>query len=340
MASIAVHTGLSRATVTAVLHGHGDERRIRPETQRRVQEAARELGYRPNASARAIRDGRFGNIGLVQAYSDIHCHYLPMELLRGLSDALSARSLHLMFKEVPTTIMDDDPFLPRIIQELSVDGLLINRIPEVSPHFIELIHKYRIPAVFLNIKEPFDSVHPDDLFAGWFMTDHLLRRGHERIAYVGSMPNAFEHYSEVDRRLGYARAMREAGREPWIYTLPDATVELPNDEPISSARQLLDRPDRPTAIVAYELAEAMAILQTARELHLVLPRDLSLIMCHRGADPRFGVPISTFTNAMHPVGSAAVEMLAEKLAAPDLKIAARAVRGEYIAGRTCAAPPK
>lgn len=51
--------GLSRATVTQVLNGQVAEQHIRPETQRRVLEAAQGLGYRANASARAVRAGRF-----------------------------------------------------------------------------------------------------------------------------------------------------------------------------------------------------------------------------------------------------------------------------------------
>ena len=59
IATIAAQMGLSRATVTHVLNGRATEQRIRPETQRRVLEVAQELGYRANASARAIRAGRF-----------------------------------------------------------------------------------------------------------------------------------------------------------------------------------------------------------------------------------------------------------------------------------------
>lgn len=340
MASIAAHTGVSRATVTVVLHGRGDEERIRPEIQQRVRDAARALGYRPNVSARALRDGRFGNIGLVQSYNSI---YLPIELLRGISDAVSARKLHLMFKEVQATTMDEEAFLPSVVGELTADGLLINRIPDLAPRFIDLIHEYRIPAVFLNVNEPVDSVHPDDVFAGWFMTDHLLQLGHERIAYVASKRTPSAHYSEADRRAGYVSAMGQAGREAWILEMPEypkTSEEGIYDPRIAAAEQLLRRPDRPTGIVAYELAEAMAVVHAARGLGLSLPRDLSLILCYHGPDHRFCVPLCIFTNGMYQVGTTAVEMLVEKLANPDLRLPPRPVRGEYLGGATCAAPPK
>src|SRR5262249_14722657 len=90
IATIAAHMGLSRATVTHVLNGRGTEQRIRPETQQRVLEVARELGYRPNASARAVRAGRFGSVALIQSQLG---EYLPPELLYGLTTAMAARDV-------------------------------------------------------------------------------------------------------------------------------------------------------------------------------------------------------------------------------------------------------
>ena len=63
MTTIATHLGVSRATVSHVLNGRSAEQRIRPETQSRVLEVARELGYRPNALARSVRSGKSRMIG-------------------------------------------------------------------------------------------------------------------------------------------------------------------------------------------------------------------------------------------------------------------------------------
>src|SRR5207247_9755473 len=96
-ASIAARMGLARATVTQVLNGRAVEQRIPPETRQRVLKAAQELGYRANASARAIRAGRFGSIALVQSQLG---QYLPAELLNGLTTAMAARDLHLVLTHV------------------------------------------------------------------------------------------------------------------------------------------------------------------------------------------------------------------------------------------------
>ena len=69
LATLAEHLGLSRATVTHVMNGRGTAQRIRPETQKRVREAAQALGYRANPSARAVRAGRFGSVALIRSES-------------------------------------------------------------------------------------------------------------------------------------------------------------------------------------------------------------------------------------------------------------------------------
>src|SRR5690348_7209553 len=98
IATIAARLGLSRATITHVLNGRGTEQRIRQETQQRVLETARELGYRPNTSARAVRAGRFGSVALIQSQLG---EYLPPELLFGLTTATAARDLRLVLTHVP-----------------------------------------------------------------------------------------------------------------------------------------------------------------------------------------------------------------------------------------------
>src|SRR5947209_5530271 len=120
IATIAAHMGLSRATVTHVLNGRGTEQRIRPGTQQRVLEVARELGYRPNASARAVRAGRFGNVALIQSQLG---EYMPPEMLYGLTTATHARGVHLVLTHVHNVDASGESYVARAMQELSADGV-------------------------------------------------------------------------------------------------------------------------------------------------------------------------------------------------------------------------
>ena len=335
IATIAAQMGLSRATVTHVLNGRATELRIKSETQERVLKVAHELGYRANAAARAIRAGRFGNIALVQS---LYGQYLPNELLQGLTKAIAARDIRFVLTQASDTVINDETYLPHTVRELSVDGVIINRHLGFSEPYLAHIQRLGIPAVFLNVKQEFDCVHPDDLTGGRIAAELLLEMGHERIAYLDTDEPENRHYSKQDRRAGYEQAMQNAGKTPQIALLPAAYPVLGHpgsDKRIEAARLLLMQADRPTAILAYEIAEAMAVVHAAHTLGMRIPQDLSLIQFHHRIDLRYFVPIQTVSNAMREVGTVAVEMLLEKIDRPQTPLPTRVVPVQMLEGATC-----
>jgi len=338
IATIAAHMGLSRATVTHVLNGRGTEQRIRPETQQRVLEVARELGYRPNASARAVRAGRFGNVAQIQSQLG---EYLPSELLYGLTIAMAAHNVHLVLAHVPNVDASGENYVAHTMRELSADGVFVNRHGFAPAPFLNRIQELRIPAVFLNSKQEFDAVYPDDLRGGALATEYLLGLGHERIAYVETAPRRRPHYSEYDRRAGYELAIKEAGRTPWLHLLPIAwrTDEDPGtDARVEAAIRLLAGPGRPTAVVAYELTEALAVVHAALALGLRIPKDLSLVQFHHRSDDCCFLPMHTVSNMMREVGEAAAALLMEKIETPDRPLPSKAIPEILLKGATCAPP--
>lgn len=338
LATLAESLGLSPSTVTHVLNGRGDKLRIRPETQQRVREAAAELGYRANASARAIRAGRFGNVALVQS---LWGQYLPPELLFGLTSALTDADLHLVLAQAPDHAIEDETYLPETLRALSADGILLNRHRGFSPAYLDQIQRLRIPAISLNVKQEFDAIHPDDLHGGTLATEFLLNLGHERIAFVDSDEPYNTHYSKADRRLGYERAMAAAGRPAQLCWIPKVWHHGDGeDERILAAWATLAAPSRPTAIVAYELAEAMAFVHAAHQLGINIPADLSIALFHNRLDDRCFLPMHTVCNEMERVGRGAVEMLLEKIERPDVPLPTRAVPPVLLEGKTCQPPSR
>ena len=335
IATIAAQMGLSRATVTHVLNGRATEMRIKPETQERVLKVAHELGYRANAAARAVRAGRFGNIALVQS---LYGQYLPNELLQGLTKAIAARDIRFVLTQASDTVIDDETYLPHTIRELSVDGVIINRHLGFSESYMAHIQRLGIPAIFLNVKQEFDCVHPDDLTGGRIAAELLLGMGHERIAYLDTDEPENRHYSKQDRRAGYEQAMQSAGKTPQIALLPAAYPAPGHPGPamrIEAARLLLMQANRPTAILAYEIAETMAVVHAAHILGMRIPQDLSIIQFHHRIDLRYFIPIQTVSNAMREVGTAAVEMLLEKIDRPQTPLPTRVVPVKMLEGATC-----
>lgn len=327
--------GLSRATVTHVLNGRAAEQRIRPETQKRVLEVALELGYRANAAARAVRSGKFGSVALIQSQLG---QYLPAELLAGLTSAIVARGMLLVLTEVANIDSGGDAYVAQTMSELSVDGVFVNRHGGTPPPFLERIRKLRIPAIFLNAKQEFDAAYPDDLEGGILAAEYLLRLNHERIAYVESEPRCIPHYSESDRRSGYERAIASAGKTPWVYQIPvdwRSPSTDSGDRRVEAAMLLLNRPNRPTAVLAYECTESMAVVRAALSLRLRIPEDLSLIHFHNRIDDSAFIPVHTVNNMMLEVGEGAVGMLLEKIAMPEVALPSKVIPEILIEGATC-----
>jgi DNA-binding LacI/PurR family transcriptional regulator len=151
---IAARLGLAPTTVSHVLAGRGDRVRIKAETQRRVLDAARELGYRPNASARAMRTGRFGSAALIQP---LHNVFLPADFLLAAAGELERQQMHLSVAQIPDEVLGGEDraagFLPKVVRELTADGLLINMIVGIPDEFVRAVRAHQIPTVFVNSRQ-------------------------------------------------------------------------------------------------------------------------------------------------------------------------------------------
>jgi len=128
---IAEAAGVSIPVVSQVLNSKGQ--RFRPETRRRVRQAAERLGYRPNNSARAMATGRLGCAALVlstQGYRST----LPAELLRGIDEELARHNMHLTIARLPDEKLTREGYVPKILREWLSDGLLINYTSDIPDH--------------------------------------------------------------------------------------------------------------------------------------------------------------------------------------------------------------
>ena len=323
---IAAAAGVSWQTVSFVMHGKG---RISDATRRNVQAAAKRLGYRPNGAARAYRTGRFGCAALVLGHSEARSD-LPLGLLHGIQDELARNDMHLTVARLPDAELTLTGFVPKILRENFADGMLINYTHDIPEAMLELIRNSRAPAVWLNTNLAHDCVHPDDEAAAHRLARRLVDLGHRRIAYVKTDDSP--HYSTRERRLGYERAMAEAGLSP------AATVRVvPPSEQVAVYDALLAVADRPTALIVRP--EDLATVDYLAALHgLRIPRDLS-IACIAGTAVYFaGMSVTAAIVPSDQEGIAAVEMLRAKIEAPDTLLPARRIPFRFADGETAVAP--
>lgn len=321
---IAQMTGLSIPTVSDVLNKKGEL--YKPETRQRVLDAARSLGYHPNAAARAMTTGRFGTVALLLSTKP-HFSYLPTELLEGIHDALAERELNLMLSKLPDEKLVSEDFVPTVLKQWMVDGLLINYINELPEPLARTLHQFRLPSVYINIKREFDSVYVDDLAGARVATQRLIDLGHRSIAYLHLSQTELEatslgHYSARDRHAGFAHAMRSAGLAPRaLFGGP----QLPFCEWSARIAVELKQSDRPTAVLTYGNGEASAVLAAARLAGLSVPRDLSVITFANAPMVEPDLALATMVLPWREIGSAGVTALLNKIATKTVNVPSQAL---------------
>ncbi len=306
---VAERAGVSAPTVSQILSPTSQRAELFSEdTRRRVRDAADKLGYRANAAARSIAVGRFGAFTLLLSRSG-NRSMLPPGLLDGIDEAVVAADLNLMVVRLPDDRLTDEIEMPKLLRELSSDGLLINYNAHIPKRMIDLVGTYRLPSVWINSKHPTNCVFPDDIRAAGDLTNHLLSIGHTRISYVdytnGPKPRRC-HYSTRDRRTGYQQAMEAVGHEPRFIT-GDGHVDV--EDRYDLTRRWLTADDRPSAVVCYTHHESSATLCVCDRLGITVPDDLAIATVHDAPVNYFGIELPTAVLPAVEMGRQAVKML-------------------------------
>ncbi|MFG0249029.1 MAG: LacI family DNA-binding transcriptional regulator [Phycisphaeraceae bacterium JB051] len=300
-AELANELGLSRMTVQRALAGYPG---VSEATRKRVFEAAQNHGYRPNAAARTMRTGKFGNIALLGA-ADEGAGNLPRLLLSGAQQVAQECDTCVMVSEHTCAEFERDDFEPPALKQWSADGLLINIHQEISEKLYNHVRAYKLPAVWLNVKLKSDCVRPDDHDAGYRAASMLMEAGHKHIGYISH--HGERHYSIDDRGQGVTDAVNDAGLKLTFNKHYDGFSICLGME---NVMQWIQSPKRPTGVVCYEQQEAVSVYTAAMKLGLRVPEDLSII-CFAASPCRIatGLPISTLVVPFEQVGRAAMTML-------------------------------
>lgn len=241
--SVAARAGVSRQTVSNVLNA---PERVSPQTAERVRRAIAELGYRPNWVARRLRTRSSRILGFrIQAGARPGLGNLIDRFLHAVtSHAESAGYRLLLFTQAG--VNDEPAIYEELIATGTVDGFVLYDVRADDGRLRWLVER-GVP--FACFGRPWGQ----ELTCAWVDVDgalgteqavnHLVRRGHSRIAYLGWPPGT--GYGD-DRAQGWQRAMRGHGLD--TAGLQDQT-EDDVDVAAAAAGQLLTTADPPTAFV-------------------------------------------------------------------------------------------
>ncbi|MEU0521002.1 LacI family DNA-binding transcriptional regulator [Streptosporangium sp. NPDC006007] len=321
--NVAERAGVSKSLVSLVLRGspHVSEHR-----RQAVLQAARELGYRPNAVARSLVEGRTHLVGALVA--DLHNPFYA-ECLDGLQESLHGDGLRLLIGNSQWDPAFEDEAVEAFL-ELRVDGLVLLGIAPSSETLIEATGY--TPTVVVGERDlelgGVDIVVDDDQLGARLAVDHLVGLGHRRIAHIEGAGSSSGRF----RCEGYLVAMRRHALAPYIMVEQGECTEEGGAE---AARSLLTRDPRPTAIFAANDAVAIGVLSTAAELGLRVPDDLSVIgydNTHLAGTQR--ISLTTVDQPRRAMGRSAAALLSDRIGDPGKSSRLRQVTPQLVVRRS------
>ena len=261
--SVAERAGVSKSLVSLVMRGATN---VSEESRRAVLQAAEELGYRPNLVARNLAERRTRTLGVL--VSDLHNPFFA-----GIVDAMQSAASELGLRILMGTGRRDSAEEAEVVESFlqqDVEGLVLlspvvardalARAAESVPTVVTGTTDIRVPRC--------DVIINDDGAAGELVIQHLLERGHTRIAYIDaeSGPGA------SDRRNGYLAAMERHGLEPAL-----ANGDFTEEGGYRGGREILARPELPTAVYACNDVAAIGAMTALEEGGISVPGDVSLV---------------------------------------------------------------
>lgn len=307
---VARHAGVSQATVSHVINGRGDGKpRVSPETRDRVLRAIKELGYQPNAAARALRTQRTQLVALLTP--DLSNPFYPV-LAQAIQEVLRARGFELLISNSFGDAALERRFIDTAVQR-GADGAIV-----VAWHFerddIDRALQAGMACVSVGSDfghERLSIVASRDQRGAGAAVRYLVRKGHRRIAHIAG------DQSTPPGRLrlkGYQAAAADAG-------LPmDASLLLYGDftrgSATSPARQLMARDEPPSAIFVANDTMAVDALIAVQELGFRVPDDVAIVGYDDTTEAQFVRPqLTTIRQPVAEMGRAAAEVLLDQISA-------------------------
>ncbi|MDJ1642742.1 LacI family DNA-binding transcriptional regulator [Streptomyces pakalii] len=267
---VAALAQVSKATVSFVVN---DRPGVSPQARRRVRAAMDDLGWQPNAGARALSTRRWQTLGLVIRRPPELLSTDPFfpQFVAGIETGLAPLGYALVLQVVPDAESERRAY-ERLAGDGRVDGVFLTdlRVDDPRP---TLVTELDIPALIVGPPQEgsgVPSIGVDDGSGIRQAVRHLRSLGHRRIGHVCGA----EGYVHTEsRRIAWSEALAEAG----LPDLPPAKADFTGASGAQATHRLLDRDDPPTAIVYANDLMAIAGITAATSRGLRVPEDLSVV---------------------------------------------------------------
>ena len=266
---VAKKSGVSPKTVSRVIN---NEDSVSDHKREIVLKAVEELNYRPNNSARSLRNNRAYAIGLL--YDNLSPAYI-LDLQAGLLDICEKAQFNVL---IVSCDIGNSALLEQVINLLDnsrVDGFVLSPPVSDNQSLIDLLTSrdcpfVRIAPVNTTTVSPFVSVNDCELSQE--ITQHLLSLGHKRIGFIAG---DVSHRASIERYKGYQQALSQAGLQLERNLVEQGDFSFESGE--ACAHRLMAQEKPPSAIFACNDYMAAGVLKTAQQLGVLIPQKLSVV---------------------------------------------------------------
>ncbi|HSI84601.1 MAG: LacI family DNA-binding transcriptional regulator [Candidatus Methylacidiphilales bacterium] len=310
---LAADLQISSTTVWRALQGHA---RISQATKERVLARAREMNYVPSQVAQNLSHGRTQTLGVIVPAVG---HPVFSALVETIESQAFERGYNVILCDTRLDLEREAQYA-RMLLSRRVEGVVLvpfaKRAADWEQPWAELLQR-QIPVVLveqdLSTAITFPKVVADNFGAARAMTQHLIDKGHRRIAFAFHPVHSWDSVGN-ERLAGFNQAMRDAGLSSDARLILDAAVfegeaALWRYQP-EEILQAFQKEDRPTALFAGMDMLAIRAMETLRSAGLRIPEDVAVAGFDNVEFSDFTVPpLTTVQQPITAMGCRAVQIL-------------------------------
>lgn len=300
--------GVSTMTVSRVLNSNVG---VTEGVRLRVFSAIEQLRYQPNELARSLREKRSRQLGVIVPYLSDPFFATCAHVISGVARSHAYSVVLSTSDEGPQAEYEE---ASRMLRR-NVEGLILIPADTRGSRSLLLAEKFlQRPVVTLDRPvegSGFESVLVENERGAMLGTEHLLKLGHKRIAYVGLRDSM---YTMALRRSGYEAAMQGAGLKPKIVLLPGAL-----EDSLEAVRSLTSQSRPPTALVSANNLITRHVLHSLQQLGMHPPSPVALLGFDDFDTADLMQPgITVVRQPAELLGQTAAELLFKKLENPQM----------------------
>ncbi len=314
LAQVARQSGVAVSTVSHILNDR-PSCYASQETRDRVINAARELGYRPNLAARALRGGKTFTLGVITTALDVEVSVMRCS---WFEQAARDNGYLTILSFNPNDAASEDRLI-LWLRDRSVDAIALHP-SELGDHIeLRALVDEGFPVMTFDGRElvdfPVDDVSVDYALGGQLQARHLLEIGRKRVCIAEGVRSC----NVVDQRVNpMIETLRAGGAEPYRLKLDAGNEQRSSRQAILTYQQMLaflrENHTRFDAVAAVGDMYGLAALRAASELGLRVPQDLAVI----GFDGMIAaesntIPMTTIEHPEQAAGELGFAVLAERL---------------------------